>query len=136
VIDIDKEKGMEPKKIIVETKNGPAPKGQYSQVVIGGPFVFISGQLPFTPEGKLAEGEIVPQTKQIFDNIAAMLGEAGSSLEKVVKVGIYMTDMDDFPMMNQTYSTYFPKDPPARTTVIVKRFPPGVRIEVDVVALA
>lgn len=122
-------------RVIVATNKGPTPKGQYSQVVIGGPLIFVSGQLPYSPEGVLVGGDVGVQTKQIMDNIAAMLDEAGSSLKKVVKVGIYIANLDDFPVMNSVYSTYFPSDPPARTTLVVRQFPAGVNIEIDVIAL-
>lgn len=126
---------MELGKTIVKVKKGPPAKGQYSQVVTAGPFVFMSGQLPFSPEGVLAEGDIAVQTKQIMENIGMMLEEAGSSLNKVVKVGVYLLDLNDFPAMNKVYSTYFPTEPPVRTTIAVSDFPPGVRIEIDVVAM-
>ena len=122
-------------KIIIETKKGPPAKGQYSPIVIGGPFVFLSGQLPLKPSGEFVEGDIQVQTKQIFDNIKNMLEEAGSGLDKVVKVGVYIEDMGDFGAMNEVYGSYFPTNPPARTTIAVKEFPPGVKIEIDIIAL-
>lgn len=122
-------------KIIVETKKGPPPKGQYSQIVIGGPFVFLSGQLPFTREGELIKGDIKVQTKQVLENIKNMLEEAGSSLAKVVKMGVYIKDIGDFAAMNEVYSGYFPEQPPARTTLAVSGFPPDVKLEVDAIAL-
>jgi 2-iminobutanoate/2-iminopropanoate deaminase len=123
-------------KVVIETKQGPAPKGKYSQVVIGGPFVFMSGQLPFRPGGELVEGDIRLQVKQILENIKTMLEEVGSSLSKVVKVGVYLGDIDDFAPMNEVYSTYFAVEPPARTTVVVQKFPPGVKVEIDAIALS
>jgi len=122
-------------KTIIETKKGPSPKGQYSQIVIGGPFVFLSGQLPFTPDGKLVDGDIKVQTRQILENIKNMLEEAGSFLEKVVKMGVYIDDIDGFQAMNEAYSEFFPEQPPARTTLVVSKFPPGVKIEIDAIAL-
>lgn len=123
-------------KRVIETKKGPLPKGTYSQMVTGGPYVFMSGQLPFTPEGELVRGDIKTQAAQILENIRAMLEEAGSSMAKVVKVGVYLSDINDFQAMNGVYSTYFVEAPPARTTLVVGSFPPGVKIEVDVIALA
>ena len=122
-------------KTIIETKKGPSPKGQYSQIVIGGPFVFLSGQLPFTPDGKLVDGDITAQTRQILENVKNMLEEAGSSLENVVKMGVYIDDIDGFQAMNEVYSEFFPEQPPARTTLVVSKFPPGAKIEIDATAL-
>ena len=122
-------------KEIIETKKGPMPKGQYSQIVKGGPFIFLSGQLPITHEGKVLEGDIGAQTRQILENIRNMLEEAGSSLGKVVKVGVYLSDIGDFGSMNDVYSRFFPEEPPARTTVEVANFPPGISIEIDAIAL-
>ena len=127
--------GMEIKKRVIETKKGPSPKGQYSQIVIGGPFVFLSGQLPFAPDGGFAPNDIHSQTKQALDNIKNMLEEVGSSLTKVVKTGIYLSDISDFDAMNEVYREFFPKQPPARTTLVIGKFPPGVKIEIDAIAL-
>jgi len=122
-------------KIIIETKKGPLPKGKYSQIVIGGPFVFLSGQLPFTPDGELVNEDIRAQTEQILENMRDMLEEAGSSLTKVVKMGVYINDIGDFEEMNEAYSGFFPHQPPARTTLVVSNFPAGIKIEIDAIAL-
>jgi len=122
-------------KVIFETKKGPPPKGRYSQIVIGGSFVFLSGQLPLTPDGKIINGDIRAQTRQILKNIKNMLEEAGSSLEKVVKTGVYICDINDFEAMNDVYSEFFSEQPPARSTLIVSKFPPGINIEIDVIAV-
>jgi len=123
------------KKKIIETKKGPSPKGKYSQMVIAGPFVFISGQLPFRPDGVLVNKDIKRQTQQILENIRDMLEEAGLTLDNVVKIGVYLHDIDDFEAMNEVYSNFFSKHPPARTTLIVSDFPPGIKIEIDAIAL-
>ena len=122
-------------KTIIKAKKGPPPKGKYSHIVTGGSFVFLSGQLPFTPGGELVHGDIKAQTRQVLENIKNMLEEAGSSLTKVVRIGVYVIDINDFESMNEVYSEFFPKQPPARTTLIVSKFPPGVRIEIDAIAL-
>jgi 2-iminobutanoate/2-iminopropanoate deaminase len=122
-------------KVVVKPKDAPEPKGQYSHMVIGGPFIFFSGQLPLTPTGDLVAGNIEAQTRQVLENIRKMLQGAGSSLEKAVKIGVYITDIDDFEGMNRVYSEFFPKEPPARTTLIVNAFPAGIRIEIDGIAL-
>ena len=119
---------IEMNKSIIETKKGPQPKGQYSQIVVGGPFVFLSGQLPFAPDGKLVDGDIQVQTKQILKNIKNMLEEAGSSLAKAVRMGVYIIDIDDFQAMNEVYIEFFPEQPPARTTLVVSTFPPSVNL--------
>jgi len=97
--------------------------------------VFLSGQLPLTREGEVVEGDITAHTKQVLTNISAMLEEAGSSLEKVVRMGVYLADIEDFGAMNEVYREFFPNEPPARTTLVVSRFPPGIKLEIDVVAL-
>ena len=122
-------------KVIFKTKKGPPPKGRYSQIVIGGSLVFLSGQLPLTRDGTLIKGDIRTQTKQILENIRDMLEETGSSLEKVVKMGVYISDINDFEAMNQVYSEFFSEQPPARTTLVVNKFPPGINIEIDAIAL-
>jgi len=122
-------------KAIIKAKKSPPPKGKYSHIVIGGSFVFLSGQLPLTPGGELVHGDIKTQTRQVLENIKNMLEEAGSSLTKVLRMGVYVTDINDFESMNEVYSEFFPKQPPARTTLIVSEFPPGVRIEIDAIAL-
>jgi len=95
----------------------------------------LSGQLPLKPDGQLVEGDIRTQTKQVLENITNMLEEAGSSLAKVVKVGVYISDIGDFEAMNACYSEYFIGQPPARTTLVVSKFPPGIKIEIDLTAL-
>jgi len=104
-------------KHVVVTDGAPKPQGPYSQAVKAGPFVFVAGQIPMTPEGEYVPGDIQAQTRQVLENIKAILEAAGSSLEQVVKVTVYLADMGDFAAMNEVYSQYFPKDPPARAAV-------------------
>ena len=82
-----------------------------------GNLVFVAGQIPLTPEGEYVQGDIKVQTKQVLKNIKAILEAAGSSTEQVVKVTVYLADMNDFAAMNEVYSQYFPADPPARAAV-------------------
>jgi 2-iminobutanoate/2-iminopropanoate deaminase len=116
------------------TPNAPAPIGPYCQAVKTGSLVFLSGQLPIDPKtGALVKG-IAAETRQVFENIRAVLEAAGSSLDKVVKVNVYMADLAEFTEMNQVYAGYFPAHPPARLTVQVAALPKGAGIEIDVVA--
>ena len=104
-------------KQIVFTDRAPKPQGPYSQAVKAGKFVFVAGQIPMTPEGEFLHGDIRAQTRQVLENIRAILEEAGSSLAQVVKVTVYLADMANFAAMNEVYAQYFPQDPPARATV-------------------
>lgn len=122
-------------KAIFQAKNEPDPKGHYSQIVIGGPFLFLSGQLPIKKSGDIAEGDIVIQTRQILENMKNMLLEAGASLDKIVKMGVFIDELDNFQGMNDVFKEFFPDKPPARTTIVVKQFPPMVKIEIDAIAL-
>jgi len=121
---------------IVQTKKAPAAIGPYAQAVKVGDMIYTSGQIPMTPEGELIEGDIKVQTRQIFENLQAVLEEAGSSLSKIVKTTIYLTDMDDFLAVNTVYGEYFSGSYPARSTVAVKTLPKNVDIEIDVVAVS
>lgn len=126
-----------PEKSIVYTKKAPEPVGPYSQgVVATGTFVFTAGQIAIDPEtGKLIEGDIKAQTKQVLENIKAVLESAGTGLENVVKVTVYMKDLSEFSQMNEVYSEYFKESKPARTTVEVSNLPKGVKIEIDAIAV-
>ena len=121
-------------KEIILTDKAPAPIGPYSQAVRCGNLLFLSGQIPLDPaSGVLAKG-IAAETRQVFENLKAVLEAAGSSLAKVLKVTVYMTNLGEFAEINRVYETYFPSQPPARSTVQVAALPRGVSVEVDVVA--
>ena len=107
------------KKIVIETDQAPAAIGPYSQALAAGPFVFISGQIPLDPNGRLVEGDIVVQTVQVIANLKAILAAVGLGLKDVVKTTVYLTDLADFQEMNRTYGEFFPQHPPARTTIQV-----------------
>ena len=102
---------------IVLTDRAPKPQGPYSQAVKAGLFVFVAGQIPMTPEGEFVQGGIEAQTRQVLENIKAILEAGGSSLQQVVKVTVYLADMEDFAKMNAVYAEYFAQDPPARSTI-------------------
>ena len=122
-------------KRIVSTEKAPAAIGPYSQAVVAGGFVFASGQLGIDPEtGELAEG-IESQTRRALLNLKAVLEAAGSSLEKVVRVGVFLKDIGDFPKMNAVYAEFFGQDPPARSTVQVAALPKGALVEIDAIAM-
>lgn len=109
--------------------------GPYSQAVVDGQRVYLSGQIPLDPaSGKLVTGDITVQTHRVMDNIRAVLEAAGSRLDLVSKSTIFVTDLRDFGAINQAYGSYFPSDPPARSTVQVSALPLGAAIEIEVVA--
>jgi 2-iminobutanoate/2-iminopropanoate deaminase len=127
--------GME--KEIFSTERAPAAIGPYSQAVRAGTLIFLSGQLPIDRStGLLAEGSIARQTEMILETVGNILEDAGSGVDRIVKVTVYMTDLEKFGEMNEAYARYFPLSPPARSAVGVKSLPKGAAIEIEVVALA
>jgi 2-iminobutanoate/2-iminopropanoate deaminase len=122
-------------KKVISTDQAPRAIGPYSQAVQAGPFLFCSGQIALNADATrpIPEG-VVAQTHQIFKNIQAILTEAGYSLNDVVKTTIFLTDMNDFQAVNEVYGSYFPSQPPARSTVAVKGLPRGVLVEIEVLA--
>jgi len=121
-------------KRIVKTEKAPSPMGPYSQAVRAGDFLFVSGQVALTPEGKKIQEDIKAETRQTMENIKAILKAAGLGFEHVVKVNIYLTDMGKFPEVNVVYGTYFKENFPARATVGVASLPRGFNVEVECVA--
>jgi len=122
-------------KTCISTGRAPAAVGPYSQAVVDGDRVYLSGQIPLDPAtGKLVSGDIAAQTRRVLDNIRAVLEAAGSGLDKVCKSTVFVTDLRDFAAINQAYASYFPADPPARSTVQVSALPLGASIEIEVVA--
>lgn len=113
---------------------GTAVFGPYSPAVQAGPLLFVSGQLPALPSGELLQGPIEDQTRLCLENIARILAAAGGTLQDLVKVTIFLTDMADFPAVNAAYGKFFPHDPPARSCVEVRRLPKDARIEIEAVA--
>ena len=121
---------------IITTAKAPAAIGPYSQAVRAGDFVFTAGQIPLDPvTGKLVEGSIETQTRQVLANLSAILQAAGTSLANAVKTTVFLADMGDFKAMNGVYAEFLPAAPPARSTVQVAVLPMGARIEIEVVAI-
>ena len=114
----------------------PAPKGPYSPAIRANGFIFVSGQGPIGPKtGEVNRGDIKEQTRLVLENIRALLEAAGSSIEKVVKSNVYLSDIEDFAAMNEVYAAFFPSSPPARTTIQAAALPLGIGVEIDVVAV-
>lgn len=119
----------------VRSDRAPKPIGPYVQALVAGKLVWASGQTPLDPStGELVQGGIPDQTRQVLRNLAAVMAEAGTSLDHALKATVYLTDMADFAEMNEVYREFFPGVPPARTTVAVKALPGGARVEIDLVA--
>lgn len=124
-------------KRVVHTDKAPAPfqGAPYSQGIVAGDLVFVSGQVAVDPAtGDVVEGGIAEQTERVMLNVAAVLEAAGSSTDKLVKCGIFLADFDDFQAMNEVYARHVGSSPPARATVQVAYLPSGVLVEIDAVA--
>jgi len=119
----------------VETAAAPRAIGPYSQAIVSGDLIFVSGQIGLDPaSGIMVEGGIVPETHQVLRNLDAILQAAGASLGRVVKAHVYLTDMTEFAAMNTVYAGYVGSPAPARATVQVAALPRGARVEIDVIA--
>lgn len=119
----------------VVTAKAPKPIGPYSQGIIEGDFLFVSGQGCTNPEtGKLELGDARSETKRIFENIRAILQAAGSSLDDVLKCNVYLRDIKDFAAMNDVYQTFFSPPFPARTTIQAGALPGGIAVEIECIA--
>ena len=122
-------------KNIIHTDNAPKAIGPYSQAVMAGGMLFVSGQIPINPQtGELSTADISEQTKLVMDNIGAILKAAGLSYENIVKTTCLLADINDFAAMNKVYAEYFPTNPPARSAFAVKDLPKGARLEIEVMA--
>ena len=120
---------------IVATDKAPAAIGPYAQANIIGDLVITSGQIPIDPAtGNLVEGDIEAQTKQVFENLKAVLEAAGSGLDKIVKTTCFMDNMNDFAKMNEVYVSFFSGDYPSRSAVEVAKLPKGALIEIEAIA--
>jgi 2-iminobutanoate/2-iminopropanoate deaminase len=120
---------------ILQSTHAPEPIGPYSQAIQIDKIIFTSGQIAINPRTGIVESsDIAAQTKQVLENLSAVLKPAGVSLAQVVKTTIFLKDMNDFPKVNEIYATYFHDLPPARSTVQVARLPKDALIEIDCVA--
>jgi 2-iminobutanoate/2-iminopropanoate deaminase len=124
-------------KEVVRTEAAPAPfqGAPYSQAIKANGFVFVSGQLGLKPGDTSFEGDVTTQTEQIFANLRAILDEAGSSLDQVVKTTVFLQDLGDFAAMNEVYAKHIGSTPAARSTVEVAKLPSGALVEIEAIAL-
>ena len=121
----------------VATDRAPAAIGPYSQAIRAGNMVFCSGQIPIDPAtGAFVEGGIEEQTRRCLENLRQVLAEAGTGLDRAVRLTVFLLDMEDFPKMNEVYATFFPETRPARAAVEVSRLPKDAMVEIDCIALA
>lgn len=124
-------------KTIITTKNAPAPIGPYSQAVKSGNMIYVSGMVAKDPvTGNMVMDNIPNETRKVMENIRGVLVEAGSSLDKIVKTTVFLTNMDNFAAMNEVYGSFFKGNYPARETVQVSRLPLNVNVEISVIAEA
>ena len=115
----------------ITTNGAPAPGGAYSQGIVAGDYIFLSGQGPFMSDGSMVDGGFGAEVRQVFANLAAVAAAGGGTLHNAVRVGVYLNDMSTFDEMNEIYRETFPEPLPARTTIETPL--PGFGIEVDVV---
>ena len=124
-------------KQVVRTEAAPAPfqGAPYSQAIAAGGFVFVSGQLGLKPGDTAISGSIEQQTEQVFANLKAILEEAGTGLDRLVKTTVFLQQLDDFQAMNEVYARHVGERPPARATVEVSKLPSGALVEIEAIAL-
>jgi 2-iminobutanoate/2-iminopropanoate deaminase len=124
-------------KTIIRTDRAPLPIGPYNQAVLAGNFLFVSGQIPLTPDtSELVMSDIQSETIRVMENISAILESAGLDFSDVVKSTIYLTDMGNFSLVNEVYGRYFSEETaPARETVQVSKLPKNVNVEISVIAM-
>jgi len=118
----------------IHTNNAPEAIGPYSQAIKIGNMIFTSGQIALTPDGKFLDEDVKTQTKQVCENLKAVLKEAGVDLKNVVKTTIFLTNINDFSLVNEIYGEYF-SHKPARSTVAVKDLPKGAKVEIECIAV-
>jgi len=122
-------------KRIISTNDAPEAVGAYSQATTNGDLVFTAGQIPLTPDGDLLDDEdIAVQTRQSLENVKAILEEEGLTMQDVLKVTVFLGDIDDFDEMNDAYKEYFQDNPPARSAVEVGELPKGAGVEIEAIA--
>lgn len=124
-------------KLVVKTANAPEAVGPYSQAISANGLVFCSGQIPLDPEtGELIEGSIAEQTKRCMKSLAAVLDAAGTDVSHILKVTVYLTNIDDYAEFNEAYGDFVGADPPARAAFAVSALPKGAQVEIECVAQA
>ena len=124
-------------KTVISTPGAPKAIGPYSQAIKFGKTLFTAGQIPIDPEtNEVITGDIKAQTERVMKNLEAILTSTGMNFTHVVKTTVYLSDLKEFPAMNEVYELYFSSQPPARTTVQVARLPKDVGIEIDLIAIA
>ena len=124
------------KKRVIHTDKAPKAIGPYSQAIQAGNFLFLSGQIPLDPaSGELVKGDIREQTRRVLENLKGVLESQNLGMGDVVKVTIFLKDMENFSQVNEVYATYFPSSPPARSTVEVAKLPRDADIEIEVIAI-
>lgn len=122
-------------KKIISTESAPAAIGPYSQAVLAGDLLYASGQIPLDPQtGEMVSGGVAAQTKQVLENLKAVVEAANGQMSQIVKVTIYITDMQQFASVNEIYAAYFSAPFPARACVEVSALPKGVEVEMDAIA--
>ena len=120
---------------IINTRNAPKAIGPYSQAVISNGLIFTAGQICLKPNNEeLNDADFITEVKQVFENIKAILDNAGTNMSKIVKCTVYITDLNNFEIVNQIFEKYFKNRPPARSVVEVSKLPKNVNIEIDVIA--
>ncbi len=118
---------------VIRTTEAPQPRGVYSQAIVSGDFVFVAGQVPVNPKtNELELGDFQSQARLTLRNLRAVLEASGSSLSEIVRIGVYLADLNDFPALNEVFKEFFVDDPPARTTV--GALLPKIKIEIDAIA--
>jgi 2-iminobutanoate/2-iminopropanoate deaminase len=123
-------------KTIINTNNAPAPIGPYSQAVAANGLLFVSGQIPSDPKtGEIITTGITDEATMVMENLKAILTEAGTGFDQIIKTTIFLTDMQTFAQVNEVYGSYFTSNFPARETVQVSALPKGVNVEISVIAL-
>lgn len=119
----------------IESSNAPAAIGPYSQAIKANGLIYTSGQIPLTLDGEIVERDIKKQTRKVLENLKNLLEDSQSSMDRVVKVTIYLENMDDFGVVNVLYAEAFGDHKPVRSTVAVKTLPKNVLVEMDAIAL-
>jgi 2-iminobutanoate/2-iminopropanoate deaminase len=129
--------GGDMKREVIKSERAPKAIGPYEQALKLDGWVFTSGQIPLDPKsGAMVEGGIGAQTRQVLENLRGVLEAAGTSMGRVVKATVYMTNLADFQKMNEVYAEFFPQDKPVRSTVGVAALPRGAQVEIDLIAQA